>query len=482
MTNQPEATVKAFISYSWSSPSHEAWVLNLANRLVSDGIDVILDKWELQPGRDPIAFMEQMVTDPQVKKVVMICDRIYTEKANGRQGGVGKEAQILTAEIYEKTAADKYAAILTEWDSDGKPYVPTYYHSRQYIDFTDSVRQEEKYEELLRWLYDKPQHKKPKLGTAPSFINAPEEVTTATTSKLRQAEHAIKAGSNAAGGAITTFGDALVEEFASRRPPKDGDEPWDQIVVNTAASLRPGLRNLSELVFIEARYGGGSLERILRIYERLGSFMYRAANVNSWSEDDFDFYKMMSYEGMLSLAAILIKEGRFDLLADALNHPYLIEGRDRYEGAATATFRVFCQDVGSFRRRKQRLSTNRIDMYADVIAETYRVSFPTLDQLIEADLVLFLRSQLVGDNSGYEVWWPRTLIYWNRNNATELFARSESRSFWERWAPKVFPDINLKDFQERVAKLHQDGKHSWGSVFGPNISRMSNLQHLCSKP
>jgi len=36
-------TPKVFISYSWSTPEHEEWVINLAQRLVSDGIDVVFD-------------------------------------------------------------------------------------------------------------------------------------------------------------------------------------------------------------------------------------------------------------------------------------------------------------------------------------------------------------------------------------------------------------------------------------------------------
>jgi len=33
---------KAFVSYSWSSPDHESWVLNLATQLVESGVDVLL--------------------------------------------------------------------------------------------------------------------------------------------------------------------------------------------------------------------------------------------------------------------------------------------------------------------------------------------------------------------------------------------------------------------------------------------------------
>ena len=49
---------KIFISYSWSS---DALVLELAQRLVSHGVDVVLDKWDLKEGQDKYAFMERCV-------------------------------------------------------------------------------------------------------------------------------------------------------------------------------------------------------------------------------------------------------------------------------------------------------------------------------------------------------------------------------------------------------------------------------------
>ena len=48
---------RAFISYSWSSDAHEAWVMEFAAELVESGIDVVLDKWSLREGDDAHAFM-----------------------------------------------------------------------------------------------------------------------------------------------------------------------------------------------------------------------------------------------------------------------------------------------------------------------------------------------------------------------------------------------------------------------------------------
>jgi predicted alpha/beta hydrolase family esterase len=41
---------KLFISYSWSNPEHEQWVLDLATQLRESEVDVILDKWDLKEG------------------------------------------------------------------------------------------------------------------------------------------------------------------------------------------------------------------------------------------------------------------------------------------------------------------------------------------------------------------------------------------------------------------------------------------------
>ncbi|MFH1891218.1 MAG: SEFIR domain-containing protein [Candidatus Zixiibacteriota bacterium] len=80
------AAPKLFVSYSWTSPDHEAWVLQLSTDLRESGVDVILDKWDLKEGHDAHAFMEKMVTDPEIRKVILVCDKGYVDKTDGRRG------------------------------------------------------------------------------------------------------------------------------------------------------------------------------------------------------------------------------------------------------------------------------------------------------------------------------------------------------------------------------------------------------------
>ena len=128
---------KVFVSYSWTSDEHQRWVLDLATALRENGVDVILDKWDLREGHDAIAFMERMVTDESVEKVIIVLDRRYSEKANDRKGGVGTETQIITPQIYEKADQDKFVGVVSEVDADGKPFKPAYYASRIHIDLSN---------------------------------------------------------------------------------------------------------------------------------------------------------------------------------------------------------------------------------------------------------------------------------------------------------------------------------------------------------
>lgn len=82
---------KVFISYSWTKSD---LVLQVANRLMSHGVEVVLDKWDLKEGQDKYVFMEQCVNNSDITKVLIFCDKTYTEKANNRTGGVGDETVI----------------------------------------------------------------------------------------------------------------------------------------------------------------------------------------------------------------------------------------------------------------------------------------------------------------------------------------------------------------------------------------------------
>ena len=86
---------KVFISYAWGSEDYRLKVRSFATDLMENGIDVLLDQWSLKEGNDTYAFMEQSVTDQTITNELKLLEPIYEKKANGRDGGVGTETQII---------------------------------------------------------------------------------------------------------------------------------------------------------------------------------------------------------------------------------------------------------------------------------------------------------------------------------------------------------------------------------------------------
>ena len=129
-------TPRAFISYSWTSPRHQAQVRQWAEQLAGDGVDVVLDVWDLKEGDDKYAFMERMVTDESVTHVLVMSDQQYAEKADARRAGVGTESQIISQEVYEKVQQSKFIPIVCEFDDSGEPCLPVFLKTRIWIDFS----------------------------------------------------------------------------------------------------------------------------------------------------------------------------------------------------------------------------------------------------------------------------------------------------------------------------------------------------------
>lgn len=469
--------VRAFVSYAWSSPTHEAWVIQLASRLREDGVDVILDKWDLKPGHDAHQFMETMVTDPTVTKVMMICDRTYVEKANTRTGGVGTESQIMSPELYGKGAQDKFAALMTDEDEDGSAYTPVFYKGRIYFDFRSADRFEASYEQLLRWLVDKPQYVKPKLGAVPAAILDAAPTAAATQSRARRAAEAVRQGASNAAALIRDYGDALYAELRALAPQVVEDEPFDEAIIRAIGAMRPYGQQWAELIATIVRFGDDSRvwDRVLSVNEQLGSLMYRDPSVSRWNTQQFDAYKFIAREAFLVTVALALEDGRFDLVQAAVTRAYLVEEREAGRRRATGDFTVFRQHVAALEYRNERLKLGRLSLEADLLREAHpRSAVPTFEAMMQADFVLYLRA--TGQDTTNN-WYPSTLVFAvDRYAPFPVFARAESLAAFRPLAAALGV-ADVAGLRERLQAASTQMSRAFG-YHGLPAAYLANADHL----
>ena len=137
-----------FVSYSWDGEAHRAWVRSLAERLRRDGTDAKLDQWEMAPGDQIPEFMEGSIRDNDF--VVVICTPRYKARADGREGGVGYEGDIMTAEVMTRRNRRKFIPV---WRSGRwEEAAPSWLVGAYRIDLTDDPYDEKEYQNLLSTL------------------------------------------------------------------------------------------------------------------------------------------------------------------------------------------------------------------------------------------------------------------------------------------------------------------------------------------
>lgn len=421
-------TPRVFLSYAWTDESYQDWVVDLANRLVSSGVDVVFDQWDLEPGQDAFEFMESMVQDPSITHVVMLCNALYTKKANSRKGGVSTETQIISPKVYGDGKQTKFVPVVVERDENEEACLPTYLGTRLYID----LMRTDGFEQLVRHLFGQSKHPKPPLGLRPNFGAGTPSTPNVRDSLSAAASNVERLAGLADARACVLFQDYLgliAQHVADLRTirPTDGT-PFDEAIVKAIEASAP-MRN--EFVTVVDKIAAspvaaellthlnGFFEKLLDVSEHHG--------VGSWQDTEYESVRFVGYELFLCTATLLVRRERLSELCSILDDHYLIEtSRGERQEVRFDRFDRALPEISD--RRRQRLRSNRVSLVADMLRDR---AAPTelvvpFARLQETDFLLHLRSIFVS-TSNWGIWGPRTLVYLGRYAPPfDLFAGARS--------------------------------------------------------
>lgn len=467
-TSQP----KVFISYSWTTPQHEQWVLDLAERLSGDGIAVILDKWDLKEGQDKHKFMEQLVHDPSINKVLVVCDRGYQAKADDRKGGVGTETQLISKEVYENTDQEKFIPIVRDYDENGKPCIPHFMASRIYIDLSTDDTFEENYQKLIRNLYGKPLLTRPPLGTPPAYITEDEQVVLKTSRKILSIKDALVNDRKSANGLIADFLDTFNSSLEEFRIAGGAVAGFDDKVVASIEKTLPLRNDFIDFALMLFKYRDSvDLDQLHDFCEKLIAFTIRPESISSWSELDFDNYRFFNYDLMLNFLAILLKLSRYSEVGEFIHSQYFYRNTTRV--LTHNGIEIFNQPVLSLDQfRNNRLGLRRVSITADMVKARATHNEVRFDDLRETDLILHYITELRGERFG---WFPRTSVYGARGAGIELFDRMISERHFHK-IKALFGINTVDDIKSLIAQyIARRSQQHYGVPFEYDIMPIENV-------
>jgi len=428
-------TPKAFISYSWTSGPHRELVRSWADRLMADGVDIVLDQYDLKEGHDKYAFMEKMVTDPSVTHVLVVCDKTYAEKADARKAGVGTETQIISQEVYNKVEQSKFIPIFCELSDVGEPFLPTFIKSRIGINFSTPELVNENWEQLVRLLFGKPLFQKPAIGKPPAFISENQLApSNPAISKFTTFKQALLQGRKGIGNyrndfltACFQFADAL----RVRQQPKG--EKLGQQVLETCRNLVPIRDLIIDWVLLEASSPAEAQfeEALLNTLEELLELRSRPKEVTNWNDAWFEAHELFAYETFLYVIASLLKSGAVATIHEVFTSSYLKPETETYNTTNRfVTFDAFYTNSGTLNAVLAPEGRYFFSPAVELIKrQATRADLP-FDSIIEADLLALVAAAL-NQNSR---WFPQTMFYMGYGKSLPFFLRASQHKHFKKIA------------------------------------------------
>lgn len=460
---------KVFISYSWHPEESKIRVQQLARRLMSDGVDVILDVWSLKDGQDKYVFMEKMVTDSDIDKVLIICNKDYAEKADCRKGGVGTESTIMSDEIYSKAEQTKFLPVVFEKGNDGMIYKPHFLKSRIHIDMSSDDCYEMGYEQLLRDIFDKPLIKKPALGTMPAFLETDEPILLSTAKEQRFLKVKNEESSSFKDW-VERYLEKLIASLGQFKISFRGGNAKDLVdliekSIDSMQVVTNDFINFLETVSANEECKG---EQFVNFFENLLQY-YEDNNIALPTSDSVSYlvndnYRFFNYELFLSFASIMLKHQRFDIIRDVVSADFCILSNRMGREVMPLNYVEFQKYNYTLDRFKKNLTNSNLISEAATLLKS-KMEGKLFEEMVEADILLYYLSLVyVKTEEVYDTWYPELSIY---NSSFTILPKLVSCRYFEK--AKVLFGVNDKESFVTLAKglkdnLQRDGYHHIPSV------------------
>jgi len=473
---------KVFISYSWTSPEHEKWVYDLAVRLMENGIEVKFDKWDLQPGQDKYAFMESIVQDETINRVLIICDEGYKSKADNREGGVGTESQIITPEIYGKTNQRKFIPIIAQRGMAFDDYLPVFLKSRIVIDMSSDDVYESGYEKLLRLIAERPEFRKPAKGQLPNYLFEDEKDNIKTKHLVKQLRHVLINKPEKA----EFFVEEFIEEFKNildsyKIEHDEFKAPYDEQIYNKVNDMLI-LRNdyIEFLKLVVKSRSTFNIDIVTHLFEEIYSFTEFQGN-GTYYPLQFDHFKFFIHELFLYTVVIFMENSMFESLNFLLSTRFFVRSRESINsGVDFSRFRFYLESLDV--HRKQRLNLKKISITADMLVQRSIFNNKNYkEKLINVDLLLYYFSSIKYDeNNCSRMWFPTTYIYLEYGKSIDFLVRLSSKKHFDR-VKQLFNVQNEEEMKKCIQNFPNPYSSGYNNSFEgiPHIKNFINPESIC---
>ncbi len=443
MSNPKIDHPKVFISYAWGTEEYQDKVLSLAKDLMSDGIDVLIDKWSLKEGHNTYAFMEQCVNDPSITNVLILLDEQYEKKANLKSGGVGTETQIISPEIYNMVKQEKFLPVVFERGVDGNIHKPTYLNGLLHFDLSISEQYDYEYQKIVKRLYGIEIYQKPDLGNIPSWLDSSPIVSTRT----RSAYDILKTNSSdiVLTEKFTLFLSHLKDKIIQFKNDDDSSDPSYSKYLSAYTDSR-SIRDEFLLLIKYVSYIKSGEQNIANMLEATQNLVCLENGLLK------EIKLALLHELFIYVIAIYYKNQNLDGLAYFLGKTYF--NNDRFGNRAENFNLFFSSHPNIDNAVNKRDGKKYLSGTAQYWIDSLDTETCSKREFVFADILCFNYAVFGKDYHRDWYWFPITYIYSDHeNDLMHAFTAKLQSSEYLSKAAQIFGYDNVQEFNKKFTEI-----------------------------
>ncbi|ARF70800.1 hypothetical protein B7C51_25355 (plasmid) [Paenibacillus larvae subsp. pulvifaciens] len=320
--------------------------------------------------------------------------------------------------------------------------------TRKYIDLSNEEIFEQGFEELLRNLYNRPQYRKPALGSAPTYLFEDAPSHFKTMNLLKQLNDAASRQPSRVKEISNYFFDAFFEgleqfQIESFEP----GIPYDQLIVNKINDMIV-LRN-DFIQFVEKQcliQDQVYADPFIDFFEKIFGFTQPSEDVTSYNKSQWDHYKFIIQELFVYTILIFIENKQYKTANEMLNAEYFVKNPFNSE-LIYGNYKFFNFYLESIEVERKQRYPNRVSLTADMMIQRANLKKYPKKKMVHTDLLLYYFSIMYEKESS---WFPRLYIY-GRCEKVELLERLISKRHFEK--VKVLFGVNTS--YELIKKMEK---------------------------
>lgn len=484
-----DKTPKVFISYCWTSEEYKDKVLHIAERLMHDAIDVVIDLWNLKPGQNINKFIEENASCKDIDRVIIFSNEKYATKANGREGGVGKETDIISFNVYRSAEEDRFIPIVMEKDSNGEAFLPEYLKSRFYFDFTGNNIEKE-YKKLIRTIYEESEYRKPELGERPEWLKneEPKELYVIKDEIIEIRQNKDNASKRKIRRFIEKYLNGIKQFYVKNIDEKKYIENFKCMKEYRDLFLE----YLDEISLSEKNFG----ETIAGVFEEIYNSIHVPEIITGKSDiiknNDLDLFYVHIWELFICSVTLLLHYEMYAEINNLLYHTYFLNkgiiGSSERISCSYRQFFYFSDMIENRIKPSLNGSESRCFTLAGNYICNYRENLPiyTKKSIANADLFLYQVYNGLGLDSlyGSESWFPSLYVYADRNYS--IWNKLVSMNFCKKIMP-LFGVDNVEELKKRISKCVSDDSYRYEGTTSrtgaaPAILSQIDIKDIATRP